>query len=60
MLRGHCADTDWLRTGHGLDAAAAIVPDNRQHRLGRWPPIARTLAEKYPAIARTLHRMPRG
>ena len=59
MLRGHSADTDWLRTGHGLDAAADILLAIRQHRLGRYPSIARTLAEKYPAIARTLHRMMR-
>jgi hypothetical protein len=49
MLRGHCAGTDWLRTGHGLDAAADIVPAIRQHRLGR-----------YPSIARIVHRKMRG
>jgi hypothetical protein len=36
---------DWLRTGHGLNVAADIAPDIRQHRLGRYPSIARTLAE---------------
>jgi hypothetical protein len=45
MLRGHSVDTDWPRTGHGLDAAADIVPTIRQHRLGRYPSIARMLAE---------------
>lgn len=57
MLRGHSADTDYPQTGHELDAAADIVPAIRQHRLGRYPSIARMLAEKCPAIARTLHRM---
>jgi len=56
MLRGHCTDTDWLRTGHGLAAAADIVPDIREHRLGRYPSIARTQAGKYPAIARMIQR----
>lgn len=45
MLRGHSVDTDWPRTGHGLDAATDIVPAIRQHRLGRYPSIARMLAE---------------
>lgn len=45
MLRGHSAGTDEPRTGHGLDAAADIVPAIRQHWLGRYPSIARMRAE---------------
>lgn len=54
MLRGNCADTDWPRTGHGLDAAAAIVPDIRQHGLGRYPSIAQDTS---PDAARMIRRM---
>lgn len=32
----HCADTDWLRTGHGLDAAPDIVPDTIRPWRGRY------------------------
>jgi hypothetical protein len=64
ILRGNCADTDWLRsrlrTGHGLDAAADIVPDIRRHRLGRCPAVARTLAGCCPAVARIIQRVLRG
>lgn len=46
MLRGHCADTDWPRTGHGLEATADSVPDIRRNRLGRCSADARTSCRK--------------